>query len=392
MTVNATRLQALMRLLDDETPMVRRAIVPQLAAFGDELGPALAALTPRPTSEELDLLRDVLKGSNRKWLRSMWPTWIALGHDGDKLERALSLLAEFQGGRVRPRRLGALLDDLAADYRAAKGQPDPRALATFLFEDRGLAGARSDYFRPEHSDLIAVLESGRGIPISLCLIYMMVGRRLGLDIEGCNFPGHFLARLRDEDGLTFVDCFHGGRLLQTADFIDGDTEPTSALREVLRERPPAEAIVARVLNNLDRAYKDQGDKLNAKLMRSLRRRLEEAAPQTAGSPAEGKGVPAFAVGRLVRHRRYGYRGVVVAWDPECRASDSWYEANRTQPERHQPWYSVLVDGSDQVTYAAQSNLVADGSEAPVTHPLLSEFFAGFEDGVYLRNDRPWPRP
>ena len=99
----------------------------------------------------------------------------------------------------------------------------------------------------------------------------------------------------------------------------------------------------------------------------------------------------FAVGQLVRHSSYDYRGVVVASDLTCRAEDDWYLANRTQPDREQPWYHVLVHGSHEVTYAAQSSLEADDSEAQVDHPLVSKFFSAFHDGRYVRNDNPWPQ-
>lgn len=98
----------------------------------------------------------------------------------------------------------------------------------------------------------------------------------------------------------------------------------------------------------------------------------------------------FCPGQLVRHVRYGYRGVVVEVNTVCRAPDDWYEANRTQPDRQQPWYHVLVDGSDNVTYAAQSSLTVDDSLAPVEHPLIVVFFDDFDRGQYLRNDQPWP--
>ena len=53
----------------------------------------------------------------------------------------------------------------------------------------------------------------------------------------------------------------------------------------------------------------------------------------------------FDVGTLVRHRRYGYRGVIVAFDATCQASDQWYYSNQTQPSHDQPWYHVLVHES-----------------------------------------------
>ena len=98
----------------------------------------------------------------------------------------------------------------------------------------------------------------------------------------------------------------------------------------------------------------------------------------------------FEPGQLVRHRRYGYRGVVVSVDGRCRADPTWYMSNRTQPDRAQPWYHVLVDGSDSSTYAAEENLAEDTSGQPVEHALLPVFFSGREEGRYVRNDEPWP--
>ena len=104
------------------------------------------------------------------------------------------------------------------------------------------------------------------------------------------------------------------------------------------------------------------------------------------------GIPAaFSPGQVVRHVSYGYRGLIVDSDPTCQAADAWYHSNQTQPERDQPWYHVLVDGSHETTYVAQSNLKIDPSGAPVVHPMLNLFFYGIdeEENKYLRNDVPW---
>ena len=102
-----------------------------------------------------------------------------------------------------------------------------------------------------------------------------------------------------------------------------------------------------------------------------------------GSPAN------FTRGELVRHRRYGYRGVVVELDLECQAPDEWYQNNQSQPRKDQPWYHVLVDGGHHTTYAAEENLVLDHDHSPVDHPLVDLFFSAFSDGVYVRNERDW---
>ncbi len=100
--------------------------------------------------------------------------------------------------------------------------------------------------------------------------------------------------------------------------------------------------------------------------------------------------PIFLPGQIVRHRRYGYRGVVVDCDEFCHADEEWYQKNQTQPVRDQPWYHVLVDGTTTCTYAASENLIADDCKMSVSHPLIPHFFTAFEDGVYVRNDEPWP--
>ena len=101
--------------------------------------------------------------------------------------------------------------------------------------------------------------------------------------------------------------------------------------------------------------------------------------------------PVFEPGQLVRHRRYGYRGVVVDRDDFCQADEEWYSKNQTQPDRDQPWYHVLVDGTSTCTYAASENLVADASGLPIAHQLLPHFFTAFKDGSYTRNAEPWPK-
>ena len=95
-------------------------------------------------------------------------------------------------------------------------------------------------------------------------------------------------------------------------------------------------------------------------------------------------------GQLVCHRHYQYRAVVVDLDQSCRADESWYQSNQTQPSRDQPWYHLLVHDSDRCTYAAEENLEPDPSDHPIEHPLVIQFFTGFYDGKYERNDEPWP--
>jgi heat shock protein HspQ len=94
----------------------------------------------------------------------------------------------------------------------------------------------------------------------------------------------------------------------------------------------------------------------------------------------------YHVGQVVHHRRFGYRGVVVDVDPTFQLSDAWYEEMaRSRPPRDRPWYHVLVDDADHLTYVAERHLESDPSGEPIRHPLLGRYFSGFVDGGYQRS-------
>ena len=96
----------------------------------------------------------------------------------------------------------------------------------------------------------------------------------------------------------------------------------------------------------------------------------------------------FSVGELVHHRLFDYRGVIVDVDPDFQATEEWYEAvAKSRPPKDKPWYHVLVDDSDRVTYVAERHLEADDSSEPVTHPAIGAFFTAFEHGSYRLRQR-----
>ena len=91
----------------------------------------------------------------------------------------------------------------------------------------------------------------------------------------------------------------------------------------------------------------------------------------------------FSIGQCVQHRLFDYRGVIVDVDAEFLGSDEWYdEVARSRPPKDEPWYRLLVHDADNETYVAERNLEQDQTYEPVNHPLLNEFFSGFEQGIY----------
>ena len=92
----------------------------------------------------------------------------------------------------------------------------------------------------------------------------------------------------------------------------------------------------------------------------------------------------FAVGELVHHKLFDYRGVVADVDSEFMLSDDWYEqVARSRPPKDKPWYHVLVHDAMHNTYVAERNLEIDTSEKPIQHPLVDIQFNEFKDGRYI---------
>lgn len=92
----------------------------------------------------------------------------------------------------------------------------------------------------------------------------------------------------------------------------------------------------------------------------------------------------FAIGEIIHHIKFDYRGVVVDVDPEFNSTEEWYEkVALSKPPKDKPWYYVLVDGATHQTYVAERNLESDDTGQPIDHPLVPEFFNGIKDGVYV---------
>ena len=208
--------------------------------------------------------------------------------DPDRPERALDLDVE----RAR-------LDALASSCPA----PARDALLAHLFGELGFAGDQRDYYDPRNSYLDEVLSRRRGIPITLSVLAMTVGRRLDVPLTGVGMPGHFL--LRDEvDPDAFVDAYHGGVVLDRAGCVEVFHRvhgPGAMFHDAYLEPVGTLDIVARMLANLRNAFVSRGDRVALTWVLRLRTFLP-------GSPAEDQVDLATALASL---GRFGGRGLRV---------------------------------------------------------------------------------
>ncbi len=91
----------------------------------------------------------------------------------------------------------------------------------------------------------------------------------------------------------------------------------------------------------------------------------------------------FTAGEIVKHLKFGYRGVVFLADAGFALSDAWYETvARSRPPKDAPWYHVLVDGGEHTTYVAERHLRLSKNRGQVEHPLLGRYFERYDGRRY----------
>jgi len=134
-------------------------------------------------------------------------------------------------------------------------------LNAYLYEELGFSGNRERYDDPRNSFLNEVLDRRVGIPISLAIVYLEIGRRAGVRLEGVNFPGHFLVRAPESpsgaDEELIIDPFHSGALLSEVDcrhLLRQHLGDEAAFDRSLLATATRQQIVVRMLVNLKRLY------------------------------------------------------------------------------------------------------------------------------------------
>ena len=208
------------------------------------------------------------------------------GNEDVRLDVAALQLAtiEHPGSPVDP--FLHLLDSHANEFGEriqddTEGEEFVELLNEYLVDELGFRGNEEDYYHPDNSCLNEVLAQRVGIPITLSIVYMELARRLDRPIYGIGLPGHFLIEYNDGDYGTYLDPYHGGRLMAAEECcelskvitgLDISGDP-GALEPVSRRH-----IIVRMLNNLRAVYFRRGEPAKAVRVLNL---LIEADPASA---------------------------------------------------------------------------------------------------------------
>lgn len=252
-------LSHLIKLLDDDSEVVRTAVRQELNGMRRDLPQHIETLETPLSADEEKLVAEMLEPARRTELEETWMRWRWMDGPDAQLEEGLSQLSAYLNGwKSQSADLAKRLDALTEQAFAEKGRMDAHELAQWLFASHNgvtrFRGNSKDYYSPANSNLFWVLDTGLGNPISLCCLYRLLGHRFGLEIEGCNFPGHFLSRVKYRDKTWLVDCFNRGRFMLAADVAKHHPAANPGMEDLIHEPATAEATLLRILRNLDEAY------------------------------------------------------------------------------------------------------------------------------------------
>jgi regulator of sirC expression with transglutaminase-like and TPR domain len=188
-------------------------------------------------------------------------------------EAALLIASEEYGGLDIAAYL-ALLDDIAGTLKR-RLRPDISpadtvvALNRYLFDELGFSGNAADYYDPRNSFLNEVLDRKRGIPITLAIVYIEIGRRVGLPVQGISFPAHFLVKCKLREGTLVLDPYARGSSLSFDDIkqrvksLHEGVEPPRSVMASMLAAASNKDILVRMLRNLKGIYSHHKEWLKA---------------------------------------------------------------------------------------------------------------------------------
>ena len=196
--------------------------------------------------------------------RERWQQLVGMSDEALDLAEVALIIAQQEYPHLNIASYMKRLDELADAVRArvtldATPEHIVATMNHYLFKEQGFAGNSEDYHDPRNSFLNEVLDRKLGIPITLSIVYMEVGRRLDLRLEGIAFPGHFLVKLLLKRGNVILDPYLGGISLSEEDLherlkqVYGEAHTEMSLDPLLDSANKKE-ILARVLRNLKTSY------------------------------------------------------------------------------------------------------------------------------------------
>jgi len=272
----------IIKLLDDPDPSVQVAIEGFLEQFDGNISEHIVGEAISLTKAQRTQLSGYLLPGRKKVLQDNWfvPNRFQLAdsRDVDSLEYLLSLLSDFlhDGITLRPS-LADSLDQLLDEVHTAGAGDSVSDLVKFLFKSGQFTGNRARYFSKDNSDLVWVLNHSTGNPISLVAILILIAHRLDLEVEGCNYPGHFLAWVPNGDKPYLLDPFNRGRILSPQQIMRDNSGISERAKKALSGPCALRSVVVRTLNNIETSMLKGHFTSDIELMKQLKGSLSSVS-------------------------------------------------------------------------------------------------------------------
>jgi regulator of sirC expression with transglutaminase-like and TPR domain len=254
-----TQIKALIRLLSDENERIVRTVTDKLVEIGDVAVPLLqeAEFEQPDMAHRIEEVLDEIRGLRLEdELRGLAN---GAGDDRMDLETGAFLIARYAyptlDVTVYQRQLDALADEVRGRMGVrVSGEEAVKTLGRYLFAEQGFRGNAKNYYETDNSYLNRVIDRRTGIPISLSVLYLLVGRRLGLPLIGIGMPGHFLIKYDSDRYKMFVDCFNGGALLTEKDCARFLMQAGYGFESKFLAQSSTRTILIRTMKNLVAIY------------------------------------------------------------------------------------------------------------------------------------------
>lgn len=253
-------IRALIRLLDDPAEEVQRAVRGRLSELSLRALPHLREAQEHTEEPHRSLLQRVIDDLHIDGIETAWRA--VLKEPSPSLERGAFLLALYYFPELDVPHYQALLEDLAhrafAPVTSVPGAERAFRLCEFVCRELEFTGNQHDYYHPHNSCLNWVLDHRQGIPISLSVVYLLLGQRLGLPVFGVNMPAHFLVKYEDGRSEVFFDLFNGGIPLAKDEAVRVLVEAGLQPQPEYLLAAPVETILFRMTRNLLNAARRSG--------------------------------------------------------------------------------------------------------------------------------------
>lgn len=250
---------ALINLLADEDATVYHAVRAKIMSTG---AVARQWLQPHALSSDPLLRRrtqEIIRHFDKQSADNAFLGFcLSHGEDFD-LEEAAWLLARTQYPDINVEAYQALLDSFVAELRQrvalyTRANQILGKINEYLFNELSFVGNEQNYYDPENSFLNRVLDRRTGNPLHLCLLYILIARRLHLPVVGIGLPGHFLCRYQSTSDEIYIDAFNHGRQLTKADCVHHLVRGNFDLDDDYLSPVSSRKMFQRICRNLHQIY------------------------------------------------------------------------------------------------------------------------------------------